>query len=131
MMLMDSAHIQKQDARYLRKRVATTVEPLYDQEATSRRRCELLEASCRTHEQFEVMPELRVEFLDAGHILGAAIVVLDADSGQHATTDRVHGRPRSERTCPFCAIPDPIPECDALITESTYGNRVHEMRAST
>lgn len=124
MMLLDSAHIQSQDARHLRKR-GIDYEPVYtsdDVEKTLR-----LVRSKPYYEQFEVDPKLRVEFLDAGHILGAAIVVLDVDDGSRQrrvvfTGD--HGR----KDLPILRDPDRIPECDALITESTYGNRVHDTR---
>jgi metallo-beta-lactamase family protein len=124
MMLLDSAHIQAQDARHLRKR-GHDYEPLYgvdDVERTLQ-----LVKSVPYHRQFEVTPELRVEFLDAGHILGAAIVVMDAEVG--AKKRRIvftgdHGR----KNLPILRDPEPLPECDALITESTYGDRIHEPR---
>ena len=124
MMLMDSAHIQAQDARYLRKR-GHDVEPLYEQKDVEKT-LSLVQPS-PYYQQFEVLPELRVEFLDAGHILGSAIVVMDVDSGSKQrrivfTGD--HGR----KDLPILRDPDPLPECDALITESTYGDRIHEMR---
>mgnify|MGYP001227990908 CR=1 FL=1 len=125
MMLFDSAHIQAQDARYLRKR-GHEVEPLYDPEDVEKT-LRLVQPS-PYYQQFEVLPELRVEFLDAGHILGSAIVVMDADSGEKQrrivfTGD--HGR----KDLPILRDPDPLPECDALITESTYGDRIHELRS--
>jgi metallo-beta-lactamase family protein len=101
------------------------VEPLYtaeDVERTLR-----LVKSVPYHVTFEVTKQLRVEFLDAGHILGAAIVVMDVDSGTQQrrivfTGD--HGR----KNLPILRDPEPLPECDVLITESTYGDRIHEQR---
>ncbi len=125
LMLLDSAHIQAQDARHLRKR-GHDFEPLYDQadvEATLR-----LLRTAPYHAPFEVLPGLRGEFLDAGHILGAAIVVLDVDSGgrqRRIVFTGDHGR----KNLPILRDPEPIPPCDALITESTYGDRIHEQRA--
>lgn len=125
MMLLDSAHIQAQDARHLRKH-GHDVEPLYDHEDVDRTL--KLVKSYAYYEPFEVMPELRVEFLEAGHILGAAMVVMDVDSGdkqRRVVFTGDHGR----KDLPILRDPDPLPECDALITESTYGDRIHEMRA--
>jgi metallo-beta-lactamase family protein len=124
MMLSDSAHIQAQDARHLRKR-GHDVEPLYDQEDVEKTL--RLVRGVPYHEEFEALPEVRVSFLDAGHILGSAIVVLDIDSGEKQrrvvfTGD--HGR----KHLPILRDPEPLPECDALITESTYGDRVHGLR---
>lgn len=125
LMLMDSAHIQAQDARFLRKR-GHHVEPLYDEEDVERT-LRLVQA-VPYRRAVQVVPELRVEFLDAGHILGAAIVVLDCEVG--AKKRRVvftgdHGR----KNLPILRDPEPIPECDALITESTYGDREHATQA--
>jgi metallo-beta-lactamase family protein len=124
LMLMDSAHIQAQDARHLRKR-GHDFEPLYD-EADVERTLRLVKP-VPYRQQFQVTPQLRVEFLDAGHILGAAIVVMDVEQGPRKrrivfTGD--HGR----KNLPILRDPERIPECDALITESTYGDRVHDQR---
>jgi metallo-beta-lactamase family protein len=125
MMLMDSAHIQGQDARHLAKR-GERYEPLYD--ADDVEKTLRLVRSVPYRQPFDVIPGLRAEFLEAGHILGAAIVVLDAeDKGRKRrivfTGD--HGR----KNLPILRDPDRIPECDVLITESTYGDRRHEDRA--
>ena len=124
MMLLDSAHIQKQDARFLRKR-GHDVEPLYDQQDVEKT-LRLVQGR-PYHQQFEVIPEMRVEFLDAGHILGAAIVVMDVDSG-HQQRRIVFTGDHGRKNLPILRDPEPLPECDALITESTYGDRIHEQR---
>ena len=58
---------------------------------------------------------------------GSAIVVLDLDSGgvqRRVVFTGDHGR----KDLPILRDPEPLPECDALITESTYGDRIHELR---
>jgi metallo-beta-lactamase family protein len=122
MMLLDSAHIQAQDARYLRKR-GHDFEPLYD--ADDVERTLRLVRSVPYHTSFEVTAHLRCEFLDAGHILGAAIVVLDADIG-HRRRRIVFTGDHGRKNLPILRDPEPLPPCDVLITESTYGNRMHE-----
>ncbi|MBL9079274.1 MAG: MBL fold metallo-hydrolase [Planctomycetes bacterium] len=124
MMLRDSAHIQSQDARHLRKR-GHEVEPLYDQDDVERTL--RLVRSVPYHHTAEVTDELRVEFLDAGHILGAAIVVLDAHVG-HRQRRIVFTGDHGRKSLPILRDPEPLPECDVLITESTYGDRQHEAR---
>ena len=112
MMLMDSAHIQEQDARHLRRR-GHNIEPLYDQEDVERTL--RLVQPMPYHQQFEVLPELRAEFLDAGHILGSAIVVMDVDSG-HKQRRIVFTGDHGRKDLPILRDPEPLPECDALIT---------------
>jgi metallo-beta-lactamase family protein len=124
MMLMDSAHIQAQDARHLRNR-GHSFEPLYDDEDVERTL--RLVHPVPYHTSFEVTKELRVEFLDAGHILGAAIVVMDCNVGtkqRRIVFTGDHGR----KHLPILRDPERIPECDVLITESTYGDRTHGQR---
>lgn len=122
MMLMDSAHIQAQDARHLRRR-GHEVEPMYDADDVERT-LRLVE-SVGYHEPFQVNPQLRVEFLDAGHILGAAIVVMDVEIGRRQRRIVFTGD-YGRKNLPILRDPERIPECDALITESTYGDRLHE-----
>lgn len=120
-LLPDSAHIQSSDARYLRKH-GRSFEPAYDMEDVDRtmKRTEGLPYRTKTR----ICPEVEVTFLDAGHILGSAQVILDIQDGSHSlrlafTGDL--GRPNT----PILRDPDPLPRCDVLITESTYGNRIH------
>jgi len=122
-LLLDSAYLQAQDAAYLRKKRRGEFEPPYtveDVERTVRR--------FRTHAygtRFEVLPGIRAEFLDAGHILGSALVVLHVahgDSELRIAFTGDHGR----RALPILRDPERLPEVDWLITESTYGDRLHE-----
>ncbi len=124
MMLTDSAHIQAQDIRHLRKH-GHQVEPLYDQEDVERTL--RLVRGVDYHETFDVVSGLRVTFLDAGHILGAAIVVMDTDV-DHRQRRIVFTGDHGRKELPILRDPERIPECDALITESTYGDRLHPPR---
>ncbi len=122
LMLTDSARIQAQDTAYLRDQGIET-EPLYDEQDVARTL--RLVRSVPYRKPFAVLPGVRCEFLEAGHILGAAIVVLDVESGSKQrrivfTGD--HGR----KNLPILRDPDHIDRCDVLITESTYGDRLHE-----
>ncbi|HEX5054612.1 MAG TPA: MBL fold metallo-hydrolase [Planctomycetota bacterium] len=125
MMLLDSAHIQSQDAMHLRKR-GHEVEPLYDTDDVERTL--RLVRHVPYHQEFEVTPQLRVQFLDAGHILGAAIVVMDVDC-DHKQRRIVFTGDFGRKNLPILRDPERIPECDVLITESTYGDRIHEQRS--
>ncbi|MBI4606147.1 MAG: MBL fold metallo-hydrolase [Planctomycetes bacterium] len=125
-MLRDSAHIQERDvehvnAKRLRKGQAP-FEPLYLEDDVE-----------RCLEQFEGIPyghEVRVaagvalRFEDAGHMLGSAVTHLELDEAGRRLklvfTGDV-GRPRA----PIIRDPAPPREADVLLSESTYGDRLH------
>jgi len=62
-----------------------------------------------------------LEFGRAGHILGSAWARIELD-GTSLVTSGDLGRP----VHPLLGPPDPRPECDTLLLESTYGNRRHD-----
>lgn len=123
LLLFDSAHIQRSDARHLAKR-GHHFEPYYDDDDVE----DTLKQSVGHpyHTTFEVLPGVRVTFLDAGHILGSAIVVVDVDDGtnqRRITFTGDHGR----KDLPILRDVESVPDdTDVLITESTYGDRLHE-----
>jgi metallo-beta-lactamase family protein len=68
---------------------------------------------------------MEAKFADAGHLLGSAIVHLriDGSSGERGLTFTGDiGRPG----LPILRDPDPVPPCDLLISECTYGGHTHE-----
>ena len=126
-MLRDSAHIQEKDAEWLNRRErrgsADRLEPLYgraDADAVLEQ-FEGVEYGAR----FSPFEGLEVEYRDAGHMLGSATMTLTVrENGRTKTlgfTGDV-GRPNS----PILRDPQPMPDCDYLICESTYGGRMHE-----
>jgi metallo-beta-lactamase family protein len=71
---------------------------------------------------FDVAPGVRGRFARAGHILGAASLVLeDEASGRRVGFSGDLGRPAH----PLLRPPEPMPRVDALVCESTYGDRKH------
>lgn len=126
-MLMDSAHIQEQDVAYVNKKAEQRgeplVEPLYTQADAA--------ASLRLffgvpyERATEVAPGVRLRFLDAGHMLGSAIVVLDISEGE-ANRRLVFSGDLGRRGMAILRDPTFVDSADFLIMESTYGNRDHE-----
>ncbi len=120
-MLADSAHLQAADARYLGKK-GHRFQPAYeiaDVEQTLRQ-----VRGLPYHEGFEVAPGIKARFLDAGHILGSAQVVLDVQAKKGSLTlgfTGDHGR----RALPILRPPEKLPPCNILVSESTYGDRLH------
>ena len=124
-MLRDSAKIQAEDAKYLiRKGIVDRekVEPLY-KEADARaivRQMQPVEYEKWT----DVADGVKVRLFDAGHILGSAIVELEIeDAGELKRV--VFSGDLGRRNKPILNDPSPVANCDALICESTYGNRTH------
>ena len=82
----------------------------------------------RTHEfgeMLEVLPGVQVKFKVAGHILGSAIVeVFVNEDGK--TTKLVFTGDIGQPNQPIIEDPEEISGADFIITESTYGNRVHK-----
>jgi len=126
-MLEDSAHIQASDAKYVSKKRAKRgdppVEPLYSIEdaATAVKQFVSLNYDRPMH----IADGVKLTFVDAGHILGSAQVVLDIreDDGKEYrylfTGDVGRGG--------HAILRDPLPvdDVDVLHIESTYGNRLH------
>lgn len=122
-MLRDSAHIQQKDIEYVNKKRKKKGLPPKDVLYTE----EDVDLVINMLERVDYMSEvplgdgLTAEFLDAGHMLGSAIVrIRDDDTTLTFTGDL--GR----KKMPILRDPYQVDETDYLITESTYGNRLHE-----
>ena len=127
-MLADSAHLQQKDAEFCNRRREhrrkigrddSECTPLYlpaDAERTYPLfRCVGL------GEQKEVAPRVSYKAHDAGHMLGATSIVLEADGVRLAFSGDV-GRPG----LPIIRDPERLTTADYLIMESTYGDRFHK-----
>jgi len=129
-MLMDSAMIQERDAQYqnnqLRKKGKSKkhyVEPLYTKDDVHKTMQLMVGHSY--HSWFRVAKKTAVYFADAGHILGSASVTIKVrENGGEKFIGFTGDIGRPNR--PILRDPEPMHECDYLICESTYGNRVHE-----
>lgn len=126
-MLPDSAHIQESDIRYenkLRERDGKKLlEPLYDQEDAEKALS--LMVAVPFYQDFKVCDEVSLRFTENGHLLGSAAVNLSIkDEGnmiQLCFTGDI-GR----QTTSMLKMPQPFPQADYIISESTYGDRLHE-----
>ncbi|MCK9185818.1 MBL fold metallo-hydrolase [Candidatus Gracilibacteria bacterium] len=128
-MLMDSAFIQESEIEWLKKKKKLkkddVKEPLYtskDAEAVLK-----LFRSVSYEQSFVVEDGLVASFYDAGHILGSALthmVFYDKATKKHHKVCFTGDLGR--RGLPILRDPQPIPETDILITECTYGNRLHK-----
>jgi metallo-beta-lactamase family protein len=126
-MMRDSARIQEEDARYLsRKRHTDSLDKppaaLYTEEDARAvtRQFEYL----AFHRWESLGDDVRLRFHNAGHILGAAIVELELFEGGEWKR-LVFTGDLGRRKTPILPDPETVDRCDALISESTYGDRIH------
>ena len=135
-LLADSAYIQEEDAAYWNKkrvrRGDAPIEPLYTRDDVEEA-IRLLE-SRRLGEPFEAAPDVRVTLHEAGHMLGSAGMLLELGDGDRGTGTTHSGRTNGavsiyftgdlgRLNLPILRDPTPLPPCDYLICESTYGGR--------
>jgi metallo-beta-lactamase family protein len=126
-MLRDSAMIQEKDTEFLnhrrRRQGESLKEPLYDLEDAVRA-VGLVEGH-PYHHGIPVVPGVTATFYDAGHILGSAIVELELhEEGVKKTL--IFTGDLGRKNLPILRDPEIPREADALIIESTYGDREHD-----
>jgi metallo-beta-lactamase family protein len=127
-MLEDAAHIQAADARFINKLIdrgesdMERVEPLYTEADVLKVLNQMI--SLPYHRRLAIAPGITLSFLDAGHVLGSAITILDIDDegeNRRVVFTGDLGRTR----LPILRDPEIAEGASVLITESTYGDRTH------
>jgi metallo-beta-lactamase family protein len=125
-MLRDSAHIMESDAAYLNKKRRRNRQPLVEPIYGAAEATESLRyfTSMDYERQALLAPGVRLTFYDAGHILGSALSALDiTEDGRSARL--LYTGDLGRRDLPILCDPQPVPDVDYLIIESTYGGRAH------
>lgn len=125
-MLADAGRIQESDVNtFNKKRVAQgleKVEPIYTM--ADAQACMNCFISVPYHRPFNIEGEVTVQFFDAGHILGSAMVYLEIKEGRRTIKLGFSGDiGRYDKR--ILKDPEPFPQVDYLIMESTYGDRLH------
>lgn len=127
-MLMDSAHIQEQDAAFITKKNAKKglppVEPLYTQ-ADTQAILGQFQSAGSYNQPTVITTGVTATWLDAGHMLGSAMIAIDIEEGGRKIRLAFSGdlgRGHND----ILRDPDHPRDADYLLVESTYGNRVHE-----
>jgi metallo-beta-lactamase family protein len=128
-MLADSAHLMQKDVEHVnRHHPGAARDPLYTP-ADAERALERF-VSHAYHEPWDLFPGVRVEYRDAGHILGSALTVftlVDGDRTLRLGMSGDLGRPNRR----ILRDPETLPGVDVLVLESTYGDRLHPDNAET
>ena len=127
LLLMDSAHIQQSDVRFVnkirRKQGKPSVQPLYTEEDAEGILKQFV--GMPYGHRFSPVEGVSLEFRDAGHILGSAHVVLTiTENGRTVKLGFTGDIGNPNR--PILKDPEKMEDCDYLISESTYGGKTHE-----
>lgn len=127
-MFADAAHIQEHDTKVFNKRRIKKglppVKPLYDSNDAAEAMNHFI--SLAYNSKMEIAhEEAFLTFTDAGHILGSAVVNLELfDKNKRKVRLAFTGDVgRSENR--ILRKPQPFPQADYILTESTYGDRLH------
>jgi len=128
LVMMDSARIQARDADYLRKQASRKGEkfewqPLYDEQDAITATSQIVSVSYKR--PLLIGEGVKLEFFDAGHILGSAIALITVKRDGKETRIAYSGD-LGRKGKPIIRDPDLIPAPDYLVLESTYGNRRHD-----
>jgi metallo-beta-lactamase family protein len=125
-MLADSAFIQEHDTVTFNKRRAKKglplVTPIYEQ--SDAKECMKLFIGVPSNMKFRIDENIKVTFTHTGHMLGSGVANIQIiENGQIKRISYTGdiGRPVDQILAP----PQPFPQADFLITESTYGDRLH------
>lgn len=126
-MLMDSGYIQEKDEEYFQSHLAGSAikfdGPLYTQLEADE--CKSLFVGRNYGERFQVIPGVYCTFLEAGHILGAAMLLLEIEENGKTIRFGFSGD-LGRSTLPIIRDPQAMPAVEYLICESTYGDRAHD-----
>ncbi len=131
-LMEDSAGIQENDLMFVNKTRAAQgksyLQPLYTTEdaKAAAERFKTIEYN----QWFEIDENVKLMYLDAGHIIGSATVHLQINENgktTHLTFSGDVGRYRDV----ILRSPAPFPQADYIIMESTYGNKLHDRVTGT
>jgi metallo-beta-lactamase family protein len=128
-MLEDAAMIQAADARYINKAIERDhadmdpVEPLYSVNDVVRLLGQMI--AVPYHRQINIAPGIHISFHDAGHVLGSAVTAIDVDD-EGKRKRIVFTGDLGRKQMPILRDPEVLDDAHVLVTESTYGDRLHK-----
>jgi metallo-beta-lactamase family protein len=125
-MLRDSGYIQESDVQYVNKKRARRgeppVDPLYTYE-DAEIACDLF-TPVEYNQTFEVAKGVNVTYVDSGHILGSASIILDINENGNKKRLWFSGDIGRDRL-PLLKDPVMPSNVDYMIMECTYGDKNH------
>src|ERR1044071_3156825 len=132
LILRDSLRLQQSDVeRENRKRERAglfPLEPLFEERDV--RRLKPLTRAVAYNQTVEVAPGIQVRLVDAGHVIGSASVEMTVEEeGRKKVV--VFSGDLGPRGAPLLGDPTPFERADAVVMESTYGDRDHRSLHAT
>ena len=132
LILKDSISLQKQDLKRQNQKRARSklppLEPLFEEADV--RKLKPLATPVKYNQRFTVAPGIEARLVDAGHVIGSASVELTVTENGHKKVVVFSGD-LGPRGAPLLNDPEPFKEADAVIMESTYGDRNHRSMHDT
>lgn len=128
-MMLDSAHLQEEEAKYRARKTARrgsekVPQPLYSTlDALNTMDC--FGRTAAYNQPVELAQGLRATFIDAGHILGSASIYLQLEEDGCSRSVAFSGDLGNSGR-PLLRDPVPPPRVDAVVMETTYGDRLHK-----
>ena len=126
LILKDSLSLQKQDLKRQNQKRAQQklppLEPLFEEADV--RKLKPLVSPVKYKQRFQVARGIEARLVDAGHVIGSASVELTVSENGHKKVVVFSGD-LGPRGAPLLNDPEPFKEADAVIMESTYGDRNH------
>lgn len=126
LIMLDAAHIQEEAARRANHdnyQPETPVVTLYTADDVKHTVTRF--ESVSINETVEILPNIKLQLFEAGHILGSTTIRLEITVG-NKTVSLAYTGDLGQQNMPILQPPQSLPETDILITETTYGNRKHE-----
>ncbi len=128
-LLPDSGRLQEEEADYRNRHNLTShtpALPLYD-EQDARRALDLLRLVSNDGNSAQICPGIKASFMVAGHIMGASLVLVELENARAdgSSIKFLFSGDLGHYDQPIVKDPAHPPECDYLMCESTYGDRLH------
>lgn len=128
-LLPDSARLQEEEADYRNRHDLTShtpALPLYDED-DARAALELLRPVPNDGQPYEICEGVTASFMVAGHIMGASLVLVEMANARDDGSSIKFLFSGDLGHYDQAIVNDPAtpPDCDYLMCESTYGNRLH------
>ncbi len=134
LVMLDSAHLQEEEARYQARKTARRNHHNHHPQPAAAPLYGVLDAlNCLDYfgrtatygAPLEICPGVRATFLDAGHILGSASILLELEEdGRRRSV--VFSGDLGNAGRPLLGSPVTPPSADVVVMETTYGDRRHK-----